>query len=252
MMIYQSGFVQWNALLPSLLSRHLHYLGVPNIPCVLSGHFYDSRVQRIGCGRHKGRAPRDKGLQEEFQTDGQTNKAGASRWQERDANRVFLQDHCALVRAARQNKRRQCCQTNVFVNLYTNTHFAFQTNSIGNLDKYANMIFLPDHCFPACRVGLWNKRCLSNQTLGVGKTQVVRRCDDKHQLPVGCSRFETLFLHLYILSHSWEIMENVSTLIRGGYRWLSRASLHPGPDPPPPCSVWALMQNFFHEESQFS
>ena len=121
MMIYQSGLVRWNALLPSLLSRHLHYLGVPNIPCVLSGHFYDSRVQRIGCGRHKGRAPRDKGLQEEFQTDGQTNKAGASRWQERDANRVFLQDHCALVRAARQNKRRQCCQTNVFVNLYKHT-----------------------------------------------------------------------------------------------------------------------------------
>ena len=114
MMIYQSGFVQWNALLPSLLSRHLHYLGVPNIPCVLSGHFYDSRVQRIGCGRHKGRAPRDKGLQEEFQTDGQTNKAGASRWQERDANRVFLQDHCALVRAAKQKTavlpNRYICQ----------------------------------------------------------------------------------------------------------------------------------------------
>ena len=39
----------------------------------------------------------------------------------------------------------------MYLSIYTNTHFAFQTNSIGNLDKYANMIFLPDHCFPACR-----------------------------------------------------------------------------------------------------
>ena len=129
-------------------------LGVPQHSVCALVTFMTCGSKGSGCGRHKGRAARDKGRGKKSskQTDKQIRPGRAGG--KKGTQTGFFCRITAHWSELRGKTKDGSVAKQMYLSIYTNTHFAFQTNSIGNLDKYANMIFLPDHCFPACRAGL--------------------------------------------------------------------------------------------------